>query len=68
MENAWKAGGAMLEALRMDGRRVIVTGAGRGLGREMALHLADAGADIVCAARTRGQIEATAEEDSQPRP
>ena len=52
----------MLEALRMNGRRVIVTGAGRGLGREMALHLADAGADIVCAARTREQIEATAEE------
>ncbi len=52
----------MLEALRMDGRRVIVTGAGRGLGREMALHLAAAGADIVCAARTREQIEATAEE------
>ena len=36
----------------MDGRRVIVTGAGRGLGRQMALHLADAGADIACAART----------------
>ena len=52
----------MLEALRMDGRKVIVTGAGRGLGRQMALHLADAGADIVCAARTREQIEATAEQ------
>ena len=52
----------MLETLRMDGRRVIVTGAGRGLGRQMALHLADAGADIVCAARTREQIEAVAEE------
>ena len=52
----------MLESLRMDGRRVIVTGAGRGLGRQMALHLADAGADIVCAARTRDQIAATAAE------
>lgn len=52
----------MLESLRMDGKRVIVTGAGRGLGRQMALHLADAGADIVCAARTRSQIAAVADE------
>lgn len=52
----------MLESLRLDGRRVIVTGAGRGLGRQMALHLADAGADVVCAARTPEQIETVAEE------
>ena len=52
----------MLESLRMDGKRVIVTGAGRGLGRQMALHLADAGADIVCAARTQSQIAAVAAE------
>ena len=52
----------MLESLRLDGRRIIVTGAGRGLGRQMALHLADAGADVVCAARTPEQIEAVAEE------
>ena len=52
----------MLESLRLDGKRVIVTGAGRGLGRQMALHLADAGADIVCAARTESQIQAVAEE------
>ncbi len=52
----------MLESLRMDGKRVIVTGAGRGLGRQMALHLADAGADIVCAARTQSQIAAVARE------
>ena len=52
----------MLESLRMDGKRVIVTGAGRGLGRQMALHLAEAGADIVCAARTQSQIASVAEE------
>ena len=46
----------------MDGKRVIVTGAGRGLGRQMALHLADAGADIICAARTQSQIAAVAKE------
>ena len=38
----------------------IITGAGRGLGRQMALALAKAGADIVAAARTQEQIEATA--------
>ncbi|MYD53567.1 MAG: SDR family oxidoreductase [Chloroflexi bacterium] len=52
----------MLDSLRMDGKRVIVTGAGRGLGRQMALHLADAGADIICAARTQSQIAAVAKE------
>ncbi|MXY85382.1 MAG: SDR family oxidoreductase [Chloroflexi bacterium] len=52
----------MLDSLRMDGKRVIVTGTGRGLGRQMALHLADAGADIICAARTESQIAAVAKE------
>jgi NAD(P)-dependent dehydrogenase (short-subunit alcohol dehydrogenase family) len=52
----------MLEALSMAGKHVIITGAGRGLGKQMALALADAGADIVCAARTPEQIEQTADE------
>ena len=50
----------MLDRLSMAGKHVIVTGAGRGLGQQMALALADAGADIVCAARTQEQIEETA--------
>src|SRR6266540_7362845 len=52
--------GSMRERFSLDGKIAIVTGAGRGLGREMALALARAGADIVCAARTPEQIEQTA--------
>ncbi len=48
--------------LRLDGKVVIITGAGRGLGRAMALRLAEAGADLVAAARTREQLEETAAE------
>jgi NAD(P)-dependent dehydrogenase (short-subunit alcohol dehydrogenase family) len=52
----------ILDKLRLDGKVAIVTGAGRGLGRAMALALAEAGADIVAAARTLAQLEETAEQ------
>jgi 7-alpha-hydroxysteroid dehydrogenase len=52
----------VLERLRLAGTVAIVTGAGRGLGRQMSLALADAGADVVCAARTAEQIERTAKD------
>jgi NAD(P)-dependent dehydrogenase (short-subunit alcohol dehydrogenase family) len=43
-------------------RVAIVTGAGRGIGKAIALALADAGADVVVGARTVSDIEATAGE------
>jgi NAD(P)-dependent dehydrogenase (short-subunit alcohol dehydrogenase family) len=44
----------------LKGKVVVVTGAGRGLGRSMAVGFAEAGADVVLAARTIDQLEETA--------
>src|SRR5216683_5928670 len=48
---------------KLSGKTAIVTGAGRGLGRSMALGLARAGANVMLtAARNRREIELVAEE------
>ena len=43
----------------------IVTGGGRGIGKAIALSLAEAGTDVTVVARTREQIEQTADEVRQ---
>ncbi|MBJ7282636.1 MAG: SDR family oxidoreductase [Acidimicrobiia bacterium] len=50
----------MLERFRLDGQAVIVTGAGRGIGAAVALGLAEAGADVVLAARSIDQLDIVA--------
>ncbi len=44
----------------LAGRVAVVTGAGRGIGRAIALGYGQAGASVVCAARTTGEVEAVA--------
>lgn len=54
-----------LKDFSLEGNVAIVTGAGRGIGKGIALAFAEAGADIVAAARTKGEIEGTARQVRQ---
>lgn len=47
-------------SFRLDGKRALVTGAGRGLGLAAAAALADAGAHVTLVARSRDEIDAAA--------
>lgn len=51
-----------LDHFGLSDKVAIVTGAGRGIGKAIALGLADAGATVVVAARTASDIENTAAE------
>ena len=50
----------VLDRFRLNGKRAFVTGGSRGLGREMALALADVGADIVLVGREADSLAQTA--------
>jgi NAD(P)-dependent dehydrogenase (short-subunit alcohol dehydrogenase family) len=46
-------------ALSFAGKTALITGAGRGIGRAIALGLADAGAGLILLARSAGQLDET---------
>lgn len=49
------------ELFDLRGRTALVTGGGRGIGRHLALGLAEAGADVLLTGRKPGPLEQTAE-------
>ncbi len=52
----------VMSLFSLEGKRALLTGASRGLGREMALAMAEAGADTVVVARKQAALDKTAED------
>ncbi|HEV3345200.1 MAG TPA: SDR family NAD(P)-dependent oxidoreductase, partial [Pirellulales bacterium] len=53
---------SVLDRFRLNGKRLFITGGSRGLGRAMALALAEAGADCVLVGRDAASLQSTAAE------
>lgn len=51
---------SILQQFRLDNQVAVITGAGRGIGAAIAKAYAEAGADVVLAARTEAQLKETA--------
>ena len=51
-----------LASLSLEGRRALVTGAGTGIGKQIALGFGEAGAEVVLVGRTRAYLDETASE------
>jgi NAD(P)-dependent dehydrogenase (short-subunit alcohol dehydrogenase family) len=54
--------GSTLDGFKLDGQAAVVTGASKGIGKAIALALAQAGARVVMAARGRDELERAAKE------
>jgi NAD(P)-dependent dehydrogenase (short-subunit alcohol dehydrogenase family) len=53
---------SIFDRFNLTGTRLFITGGSRGLGREMALAIADAGADVILVGRDSASLEKTAGE------
>lgn len=51
---------SVFDRFRLDGKRLFITGGSRGLGREMAVSIADAGADVILVGRDEASLNQTA--------
>jgi len=56
---------SVLDRFRLDDKQLFITGGSRGLGREMALACAEAGADVILVGRDEASLETTAGEIRQ---
>ena len=51
---------SLLEQFSLKNQVAIITGAGRGIGRAIAMAYAEAGAHVVCASRTQAEVDVVA--------
>lgn len=53
---------SLFDRFRLDGQKLFITGGSRGLGREMALAIAEAGADVILVGRDGESLQQTTDD------